>query len=377
MKGSIRQRSKGTWQLRYDAPPDGTGRRRFVSETFKGNKKDAERALRELLATIENGGYVASDKETVAQFMVRWLETYAATNTTVRTLHGYRGYVERYINPTIGNIQLQSLTARHIQGLYADLLDRGLSSSTVAQLHRIFKQALSHAVRWGTLTRNSAAATTPPRQQRTTIGMWDIESINQFLDAAHDNRFRDVFQLAVLTGLRRSELTGLQWENVDLVTGNLRIVSTLQRITGYGLVKGQPKTAKSRRSVALAPDAINLMHGIRGRQIEQQLKYGELWLNTGYVFTQENGSPVSPDMISIAFCALVRKTGLPHLTFHGLRHAHATLALTAGINPKIVSERLGHSTIAVTMDVYSHVLPGLQKEAALAVERLLKRPASN
>jgi len=377
MKGSIRQRSKGTWQLRYDAPPDGTGRRRFVSKTFKGNKKDAERALRELLATIENGGYVASDKETVAQFMVRWLETYAATNTTVRTLHGYRGYVERYINPTIGNIQLQSLTARHIQGLYADLLDRGLSSSTVAQLHRIFKQALSHAVRWGTLTRNSAAATTPPRQQRTTIGMWDIESINQFLDAAHDNRFRDVFQLAVLTGLRRSELTGLQWENVDLVTGNLRIVSTLQRITGYGLVKGQPKTAKSRRSVALAPDAINLMHGIRGRQIEQQLKYGELWLNTGYVFTQENGSPVSPDMISIAFCALVRKTGLPHLTFHGLRHAHATLALTAGINPKIVSERLGHSTIAVTMDVYSHVLPGLQKEAALAVERLLKRPASN
>ena len=293
MKGSIRQRSKGTWQLRYDAPPDGTGRRRFVSKTFKGNKKDAERALRELLATIENGGYVASDKETVAQFMVRWLETYAATNTTVRTLHGYRGYVERYINPTIGNIQLQSLTARHIQGLYADLLDRGLSSSTVAQLHRIFKQALSHAVRWGTLTQNSAAATTPPRQQRTTIGMWDIESINQFLDAAHDNRFRDVFQLAVLTGLRRSELTGLQWENVDLVTGNLRIVSTLQRITGYGLVKGQPKTAKSRRSVALAPDAINLMHGIRGRQIEQQLKYGELWLNTGYVFTQENGSPVA------------------------------------------------------------------------------------
>ena len=115
------------------------------------------------------------------------------------------------------------------------------------------------------------------------------------------------------------------------------------------------------------------MHGIRGRQIEQQLKYGELWLNTGYVFTQENGSPVSPDMISVAFCASVRKTGLPHLTFHGLRHAHATLALTAGINPKIVSERLGHSSIAVTMDIYSHVLPGMQAEAAQAVEDLLSQ----
>ena len=137
MNGSIRQRSKGTWKLRYEAPPDGTGRRRFLSETVKGNKKDAERALRERLAAIENGGYVTKDKETVAEFMQRWLTTYVATNTFLRTQQGYRGYIRRYIESKIGKVPLQSLTARQVQGIYADMLDRGLSNTTVVQLHRI------------------------------------------------------------------------------------------------------------------------------------------------------------------------------------------------------------------------------------------------
>ena len=152
MKGSITQRSKGGWQLRFDGPADATGKRRQVNETVKGTKKEAERVLRERLNAAENGGCIARDKETVAQFMGRWLETYAATNTTVRTQHGYQAYVTRYIVPAIGGIPLQSLTARHIQGLYADMLGRGLSNTTVVQLHRILKQALSHAVKWGSLT---------------------------------------------------------------------------------------------------------------------------------------------------------------------------------------------------------------------------------
>ena len=183
MKGSIRQRSKGTWQLRYDAPPDGTGRRRFVSKTFKGNKKDAERALRELLATIENGGYVASDKETVAQFMVRWLETYAATNTNRKTQQGYRGLIDRYLTPYLGNIKLQDLTARRIQALYADMHSRGLGAPSIVATHRVLKEALGHAVRWSVITRNVADAATPPRIERKTMPMWDVAEINRFLDA--------------------------------------------------------------------------------------------------------------------------------------------------------------------------------------------------
>ncbi|MSQ07667.1 MAG: site-specific integrase [Dehalococcoidia bacterium] len=162
--------------------------------------------------------------------------------------------------------------------------------------------------------------------------------------------------------------------------GKLSVVNTLQRITGHGLVVGPPKTARSRRSIALSPEAVNLLHAIRGRQIEQRLAAGDAWQNTGYVFTQANGTPVAPDMISKDFCAIVRTAGLPHLTFHGLRHAHATLLLTAGVHPKVVSERLGHSNIAITMDTYSHVLPGLQEAAALALDERLargRRPDTN
>jgi integrase len=201
--------------------------------------------------------------------------------------------------------------------------------------------------------------------------MWDAETVDRFLAASEGSRFRDLYQLAVLTGMRRSELAGLKWDYVNLVNGRLSVVATLQRILGLGLVEGQPKTARSRRSIALAPEAVELLHGIRGRQIEQRLDYGDLWHNSGFVFTQENGKPINPPSVSKEFKAIVLKAGLPRLTLHGLRHAHATLALIAGVYPKIVSERLGHSSIAVTMDVYSHVLPGMQEEAAQAVEDLL------
>ena len=303
--------------------------------------------------------------------MQRWMETYVATNTTLRTQHGYRGYINRYIASTIGNVALQSLTARHIQRMYAGMLERDLSATMVVQLHRILREALSHAIKWGLLNRNVTDAVTTPRLQRQEMEMWDADTINEFLEQASTSKFRDVHHLAVLTGLRRSEICGLKWENVDLIAGRLAVVATLQRITGKGLVEGQPKTARSRRSIALSPVAVSVLHGVRGQQMEQQLEARDVWQNLGYVFTQADGTPIAPDMISKDFCAIVRKTGLPHLTFHGLRHAHATLMLTSGVHLKVVSERLGHSSIAVTADTYSHVLPGLQEAAALAVDERL------
>jgi integrase len=371
MKGSIRQRSKGSWQLRYEAPPDGTGKRKYLSETVKGNKKDAERVLRERLAAIENGGYVAKHKETVKEFMQRWLNTYASTNVTLRTLQGYRGYIERYLDSTIGPVALQNLTPRHIQGVYADMLERGLSNTTVVQLHRIVREALSHGVKWGILTRNPADATSPPSIQRKQVKMWDIDTIRRFLALVHGTRFGDLYRVAVFTGLRRSELCGLHWDDVDLMGGKLSVVNTLQRIKGHGLVEGQPKTQKSRRSIALSPQVIDVLHSIRGRQIEQRVEAGPLWQNNGYVFTELDGRPIIPDRVTQDFARIIRNSGLPHLTFHSLRHAHATLLLTAGVHPKIVSERLGHSNIAITMDIYSHVLPGLQEQAVLALDQRL------
>ena len=272
---------------------------------------------------------------------------------------------------------MQSLTARHIQGIYADMLARGLSNATVVQLHSILKEALSHAVKWGILTRNVSDATTPPRIERKEMPMWDIETINQFLSTVRASRFGDLYYFAVLTGLRRAELTGLRWEHVDLGANRLSVVNTLQRITGHGLIDGQPKTPRSRRSLALAPESVELLHTIRGIQIEQQLEYGELWQRSGYVFTKMDGAPLAPDTITKDFCAIVRKPGFPHLTLHGLRHAFATVSLTAGVDLKTTSEMLGHSSIAITADIYSHVLPNVQQAAAEAVGQLItRRPAT-
>jgi len=212
----------------------------------------------------------------------------------------------------------------------------------------------------------------PPRREQKEPAMWDAETVGLFMDAAKNSRFHHLYHLAVLTGMRRSELAGLKWENVDLLSGRLSIVNTLQRIPGYGLVESTPKTARSRRNIALKAVAVKSLHSIRGRQIEEREVAGTAWQNTDYVFAQADGTPVDPESITRDFRAIVDRSGLPYLTLNGLRHAHATLALAAGVNPKIVSERLGHSTIAITMDTYSHVLPGMQEEAAQAVEDLLE-----
>jgi integrase len=369
MQGNLQKRSKGSWRLRYDGPPDGNGRRRQVTETIRGTRKEAERVLRERIAAAENGGYVPKARDTVNSFLKKWIDTYVATNTTVRTLHGYQGYIDRYITPTIGSISLQSLTALQVQKVYADLQGRGLSANTIGQLHRIFKESLSHAVKWGILSRNVAEAVTPPKAVRNQTNMWDVDTILKFLESTNAGRFGKLYRFATLTGMRRSEICGLKWECVDLPRSSLSVVNTLQRIGGYGLVEGQPKTAKSRRSIALSPDTVELMHGIRGLQMEQQLSVGDAWREFGYVFTEEDGSPIVPDQVTQDFARVVKRLGLPYLSFHGLRHVHATLLLSAGTNPKVVSERLGHSNIAITMDIYSHVLPGLQEAAALAIDK--------
>ena len=256
--------------------------------------------------------------------------------------------------------------------MYAKMLAK-VSARTALHTHRILREALFHGVQWGLISRNPADAAMAPRPQAKEMEMWDVDTIHDFARAAQASRFRDFYHLAVLTGMRRSELAGLKWNKVDLTNGRLSVTTTLQRIDGKGLVEGQPKTLRSRRSIALSPVAVDLLHSIRGRQIEQQLIAGEAWQSLGYVFTQADGTPVYPDDISKDFARIVREARLPHLTLHGLRHASATLLLSANVVPKVVSERLGHSNIAVTMDTYSHVLPGMQEAAALALDEQLGR----
>ena len=278
----------------------------------------------------------------------------------------------RYVVPLLGGVQVQALTPRHVQDLHRWMLDRGLSAQTVVHAHRVLSEALKHAVQWGTITRNPAEQVSPPRPGRQEVEIPDTDVVRRFFEAGKDCPFLDAFKLALYTGMRRSELTGLRWDGVDLSAGTLRVTGTLQRVSGLGLVAGPPKTRTSRRTIDLGKMAVDLLHTVRGKQLVLQADLGELYQNeAAYVFTDPLGNPVDSDRLSKEFRKIAMTAGLSGITLHKLRHSHASLMLKAGAKPKEISERLGHSTITLTMDTYSHLLPGMGQAAALAFERLL------
>lgn len=372
MRASIEQRSPGSWRLRHDGPRGANSKRNQVTETIRGTRKEAERILTERLAALDNGGYVAKHKETVAQFMESWLNSYASTHTSPRTVMGYKGNVNRYIIPCLGSVSVQRPTPRHVQDFHKWMLEKGLSNQTVVHAHWVLSEALKHAVAWGIIPKNPAEAVSPPRPENKGVQVPAMDVIKRFLAAAEDSPFLDAFKLALYTGMRRSELTGLRWEGVDFATNTLRVTGTLQRVTGKGLLSGQPKTKASRRAIDLGKSAVDLLHSVRGKQLALQAELGELYQNEGgYVFTDQLGNPIDSNRLSREFHRIVKAVGLPDASLHTLRHFHASLLLANGASIKLVAERLGHANAAITLNVYSHLLPGLQRQAAEALDERL------
>ena len=369
--GSIRERAKGVWQIRYDGAPDIDGKTKKIAETVRGSKREAERVLRERVGAVDAGAYIEKSDTKVSEFMDRWLSTYVATNTSLKTQEGYRYFITTHINPLLGSIPLQRLTGSHVQQLYAVMLDKSLSAMTILHCHRILKGALSRAVQWGELIRNPADSATPPRPEKKELKTWDAETFQRFLHAARDSKFRDFYHLAALTGLRRSEICGLKWSDVDLDQGSLRVVRTLQRIEGMGLVEGQPKTARSRRTIALSPGATELLRSIRAQQAERRLVAGEVWKGNDHVFTTLEGAPIGGSRVSIDFAKIVREHNLPHLTLHGLRHTAASLMIAGNVHARAIADILGHSSISITMDVYGHLLNDTQRDAVNVLDEQL------
>ena len=370
--GSVKQLPSGNWELRWYVT-DQSGNRKHASTTVKGSKKKAQAKLREVLSAVDNGTHVDKSKETINQFAERWMETYTATNCTIRTQIGYQGNIDRYIVPAIGKVSVQNLSGSQVQSIYAGMLERGLSHTTILHVHRVLKQMLACAVKWGVIAKNAADGATPPKREKKQMPMWDAPTIREFIEESQGTRYARIYEFAVMTGLRRSEICGLKWDAVDLESGRLEVVATLQQIRGHGLVTGAPKTTKSRRNITLGPATIALLRVVQGSQQLAKIEAGPLWQEQGYVFTRADGSPVLPESLTENFKDLTRRLEMPPLNFHGLRHAFATLALQAGMNPKVVSEALGHSSVTITLDTYSHVLPDMQDDLAIAVENLLKR----
>ena len=360
MKGYMRKRSTNTWQLIYELSRGADGKRRQGRQTVHGTKSNAAAKLREILTSLDRGDYVMPTNETMSAVIRRWLDTYVSTNTSPRTQEDYRGIVRQYLDPGLGNIQLKSLKPEHIQRHYAHLREKGLSAQTVLRSHRVLKQALAHAVKWQVISRNPCEAVDAPKPLR-----------KELLSASEGSKYRDVFLVGLHTGLRRSEILGLKWNSVDLDQGVVRVVAGLHRLPKRGLVLLPTKTNRSRRQLPISPEIVDVFHRIRGEQMVNEMELGPAWEHAGFVFTRLDGRPLDPVKVTKEFTRVIRKLGLGRVRFHDLRHTHASLMLQAGIHPKIVSERLGHASVSITMDVYSHVLPGLQEEAVHRFSKLL------
>lgn len=381
MRGQIRKRSKNSWSIIFYLGRDSnTGKKKSQWVTVKGTKKDAERKLTELLHQHDTGGFVKPGKLTMADYLRLWLNDYATANVRPRTLQRYQGIIERHLIPSFGSVLLTKLQPSHIQSCYAKSLtdgrldgkSGGLTAKSIVQHHRILKQALSHAVKWGFLSRNVAQAVDPPRPVNREMHTLDNEDVLVFLEQAKETDYYTLFYLAIYTGLRRSEMLGLRWKDLNLHMSTLSVVQAMHRLKGGEIQFLEPKTAKGRRSVALSPSTTIMLRQYHEQQQAIRIIMGTTLSAYDLVFSQPDGSPLKPDTITNTFLRIARKAGLLNVRLHDLRHTHATLMLQQGVHPKIVQERLGHATIAITLDTYSHVLPGLQEAAALRFDEGLK-----
>jgi integrase len=381
MRGSIKQRSKGSWTIWVELERDPvTDKRRRQTLTVRGTKKEAEAKLREVLHQLDTGSFVTPSKLTVADFLHQWLESYASSNCRQSTYDRYKGVIEDHLIPDLGALPLSSLKPAHLQEHYAKALKvgrkrngqtAGLSAWTVRKHHVVIREALSHAVKWGLVGRNVVLAVDPPKPPRPEAKALDSDAAHRVLEVAQGTIWHPIFHLALYTGMRRGEILGLRWKDVDLTLSLLYITQTMQQLDDGRIVFEEPKTAKSRRAVALSPAAAIALRSHREMQEAEFMMVERPFTPDTLVFERADGTTPVPDSVTHAFTKYAKRAGVTGVHLHNLRHTHASLMLKAGVHPKIVSERLGHSSVAFTLDTYSHVAPGLQEAAALKFDETL------
>lgn len=375
MRGNITRRGKNSWRIKIESDRGADGKRRTIYRTVRGRKADADGVLAEMLTDHRAGLLVETSNTSVGDYLKIWL---AAQSTSPKTIERHTEIVDKHLVPALGAHPIQKLRVQHIDQYYREALASGrrdgkggLSAQTVLHHHRVLFSALKHATKKRVVARNVAEDVDVPSPSRRDVQALDENQVARVITAAENSAWYVPILLGATTGLRRGEVLGLRWRDVDLERGKIHVAQVLQQL-GKKVITKEPKTDSSRRAVVLPAIAIETLRRHRLAQAEQRLSLGLPKDESALVFANALGEPLKPSNLTKAFEHIVRKAGVPTVSLHALRHSHASQLLRSGINPKVVSERLGHSKVNITLDLYSKVLPGLQEEAASVTDAALR-----
>lgn len=367
MRGHIRKRSKDSWTVVvYLGRDPETGKRRYLWKSVKGPKRNAEITLTRLLASVDTGTDLLPSKLTVEQLSREWLKT-AKDKLKPRTHERYDELMRLHVIPHIGSVELKKLKPLHIERLLLKCREKGLSERTLLHIFRALHTALVQAVKWQLVDRNVAQAVQPPKPEKKEMDAVTPEEVDRILAAATGSEIEVPVTVALGTGMRLGEVLGLRWSDIDFKGESLRVRQTVNLDKTFGT----PKSYRSRRSIPLPKFLLKALKTQRARQSELRLVAGSAWQDHDLVVTRADGSPMDPRRVSALFTELATEHGFG-FTFHGLRHAYASLMLASGVDLKVISELLGHSTIGITADLYMHVTERVHKDAAQKLDALLR-----
>jgi len=381
VRGYVVKKGKQYYAVIYDGVDPNTGKERRRWHPGGPNKKDAERLVNDLVKRKDDGTYRGPDRLTIGEYLTeRWLPT-QRSQLRASTFDGYRRTIEAHVIPNIGGITLQKLQPEDLDALYAKLEESGrrdgkvggLSKKTVRSVHAIIHKALADAQRKGTVIRNVASLADAPKLSaapRKEMKAWTAEELATFLTLARQHRFFAAWFVASHTGMRRGEVLGLRWSDLDLDTARLSVKQAVI-IVAYEMKISDIKTNTGRRTIDLCHRTVEVLKEWREHQDEERRLLGDTYQDGDYVFASHDGSPVNPDFFSQCFDRLLAKAPLPRIRLHDLRHTHATILLKKNVPVKVVSERLGHANAAFTITVYQHVMPGMQADAATLFSDLI------
>ncbi len=365
MKGSIRQRGRDTWQLVYDLPAAADGKRRQRTETVRGPKKAAQIRLREVLSAVDQGRASDPGKLTVGAYLDDWLSGLTLSESTVER---YETNLRIHIKPAIGHLRMSALTALHIEALYREKRD-ALAGASVRHLHSVLCKALGRAVKLGLILRNPCLdIESLPKPDRKEVRFLTPEEKSRFLAAAKGSPYYPMILVALGTGMRLSELRALQWRDVDLDAGTIQVRRSADR---HNKIIERVKTDKSRRSIALSAVLIDVLKEHYKHLIEEKVRLRPIWQDIGLVFPRPDGGVLGISVINPPLRTISLKAGVD-VHFHGLRHTHASDLIAAGVHAKVISERLGHASITITLDRYGHLFPNSQDEAAAKIDAAIR-----